>query len=79
MPYFEFIWPPGTIDHLDEHGVSQADFEYVVTQPERVEFSRTSGLPAVRGHTPDGRYIFAVYRIIDDVTIEPVTAYEIEE
>ena len=41
--------------------------------------SRSSGLPIVFGFTPDGRYIMVVYEQIDDVTIYPVTAYDLEE
>ena len=38
-----------------------------------------TGLPAVWGHTPDGRYVIAVYEEFDDLTILPVTAYEVPE
>ena len=41
--------------------------------------SRSSGLPAVWGYTPDGRYIMAVYEELDETTILPVTAYEVPE
>ena len=41
--------------------------------------SRSSGRPVVAGYTPDGRLIFVVYEEIDDVTVYPVTAYEVEE
>ena len=41
--------------------------------------SRTSGRPVVTGYTPDGRLIFVVYEEIDDVTVYPVTAYDVEE
>ena len=42
-------------------------------------FSRSSGLPAVWGYTPDGRYVMAVYQELHAVTIMPVTAYEVAE
>jgi hypothetical protein len=32
----------------------------------------------VTGYTPDGRLIWVVYEEIDDVTVYPVTAYEVE-
>lgn len=41
--------------------------------------SRSSNLPAVWGYTPDGRYIMAVYEKLDEVTVLPVTAYEVPE
>jgi hypothetical protein len=31
------------------------------------------------GHTPDGRYIAVVFEWFDDVTVYPVTAFEVEE
>ena len=43
MPYFEFIWDGENDDHLDEHGVTIEEFVEVVTNPERLESSRTSG------------------------------------
>jgi hypothetical protein len=36
-------------------------------------------LPAAFGYTDDGRYLIAVYDFVDDVTILPVTAYEVPE
>ena len=31
------------------------------------------------GFTPDGRYILVVYEQLDETTIYPVTAYDVEE
>lgn len=41
--------------------------------------SRSSGRPMRFGYTQDGRYIVVAFEWIDDVTIYPVTAYEVEE
>jgi hypothetical protein len=41
--------------------------------------SRSSGRPVRFGFTPDGRYIAVVFEWIDDVTVLPVTGYEIED
>lgn len=41
--------------------------------------SLSSGRAGVWGHTADGRYIVAFYDEIDEFTIRPVTAYEVEE
>ena len=79
MPYFEFIWTDEIIEHLAQHGVSQDDFEYVACNPQSRGFSRASGLPAAWGHTPDGRYLLAVFEEIDDVTLLPTTAYIVLE
>ncbi len=79
MVYHDFLWTDEIVDHVAEHGVSQDDFEHVVCNPVRRGFSRSSGLPVTWGYAEDGRYIMAVYREIDDVTILPVTAYEVAE
>ena len=79
MPYFEFLWTDAIVRHLAEHEISQEDFERVVCRPSSKGYSRSSGLPAAWGYTPDGRYIVAVYEELDEVTILPVTAYEVPE
>jgi len=67
------------VEHLAEHGISPDDFEQLVCDPLTKGLSRSSGLPAVWGYTADGRYIIAVYEEIDEITILPVTAYEVPE
>ena len=82
MPWFDFIWDEelgGNVEHVKEHGLRPEDVEEVVQQPETNEKSRSSGLPSVKGHTPDGRYIFVVYEQIDDMTVYVVSAYEVDE
>jgi hypothetical protein len=79
MPYYDFLWTGDIVRHLADHGVSQDDFERVVCSPSSRGYSRSSGLPASWGHTEDGRYIVAVYEELDQVTILPVTAYEVRE
>jgi uncharacterized DUF497 family protein len=73
------MWTDEAIEHIAEHGVSQADFEHVIANPLVTTASRSSGLPAAIGHAPDGRRLFCVYEIIDEMYIQPVTAYEIGE
>lgn len=77
MPYYFFQWTDEIIEHLAEHDLTCEDFERVVCSPEKVRKSRSSGLPAAFGYTEDGRYIIAVYKQLDDMTILPVTAYDI--
>lgn len=36
-------------------------------------------LPVAWGYTLDGRYIMAFYEHLDDVTVNPITAYEVPE
>lgn len=79
MAYFDFLWTDEIVEHIAEHGISQDDFEHVVCQPRSKGYSHATGLPAVWGHTSDGRYIMAVYEELDETTILPVTAYEVPE
>ena len=39
--------------------------------------SRSSDSPCCWGETPDGRFIMCVYDEIDELTLLPVTAYEV--
>jgi hypothetical protein len=41
--------------------------------------SRSSGLPVAFGHLMDGRLVIVVYRWVDQVTVQPITAYEVPE
>lgn len=82
MSYYQFVWndePGGNLEHIAEHGLTQDDVEEVFFNPLDRDVSRSSGLPIVFGLTPDGRYILVVYEQIDEITIYPVTAYEVEE
>jgi hypothetical protein len=79
MPYYEFLWTEEIVDHLAEHGVTTKDFEEVVSNPNRLGVSRSSGRPCCWGETADGRRLFRVYEYLDDLTIIPVTAYEVSD
>lgn len=79
MPYFEFVWTDEIIKHIAEHDISQEDFEEVVCRPVGRDESVSSGLSVAFGYTLDGRNVIAVFEMIDDVTVIPVTAYEVEE
>lgn len=85
MPYYKVVWndePGGNVAHIAEHGLTPEDVEEVLFSPlspmDR-DVVRSTGLPIVFGFTPDGRYILVVYEQIDEVTIYPVTAYDVEE
>jgi hypothetical protein len=81
MPYFEFTWneePGGNMEHIAEHGLKPDDVEEVFFNSVDRDVSRSTGLPIVFGFTPEGRYILVVYEQVDDVTVYPVTAYEVE-
>jgi len=82
MAYFEIVWneePGGNIEHIAEHDLTPEDVEEALLNPLDHDVSRATGLPIVFGLTPAGRYILVVYEQIDDMTIYPVTAYDVEE
>ncbi len=77
----QIIWidePGGNVAHIEEHGLTIEDVEAVLASPERRETSRSSGQPCVFGYACDGRYIFVVYERVDEDTIYPITAYEVQ-
>ena len=74
-----YLWTDEIIAHLAEHGVSPEDFEHVIDNPREKGKSDSSGRPCVWGYTEDGRHLIAVYQSLDDLTILPVTAYEVPE
>lgn len=79
MALYNYIWTDEIVEHVAEHGITPEDFEFVVNNPQYVGASRSSGLPAVWGYTEDGRFIMAIYEQLDDITLIPVTAYEVPE
>ena len=82
MPYYEIIWneePGGNVEHVAQHGLTPEDIEEVIFNPVDRDTSRSSDLPIMFGFTPDGRYIMVVFEQIDEMTIYPVTAYDVEE
>lgn len=82
MPYFDFIWElteDGNIVHIAEHGLAPADVESIVLNPDRLGVSRSSGRPIAFGQTQDGRYIAVVYEQVDETTVYPITAFEVED
>jgi hypothetical protein len=79
VPYYEFFWTPELVEHLAQHDVSREDFENAVCEPMTLEHSHSSGFPACRGFALDGRLLFCVYEQLDDLTLLPVTAYEVRD
>ena len=77
MPFYEFFWTDEIVEHLAEHGVTPEDFVTVVSNPEFRDKSRATNRPCCFGEAPDGRYLYCVYEVLDDVTVIPVTAYEV--
>lgn len=84
MAFLFIVWdmdddPDGNVQHCLQHGVTKEEVEEVVRNPSsRSGVSRTSGRPAIFGDTGAGRHLIAVYEEIDDDTIYPVTAYDVD-
>ena len=82
MAWYDFVWnyePGGNVEHIADHGLSPEDVEAVICDPLEKKVSRSSGRPVVTGYTSDGRLIVVVFEMFDDMTVYPVTAYEVED
>ena len=79
MPHFDFFWTDDIIAHIAEHDITTKDFERVVMHPFDTDMSESSDRHTAFGYTQDGRFIIAVYEYLDEITILPVTAYEVPE
>jgi len=82
MAFYFILWndePGENVDKILQHGLTVDDVEFVLNNPEGHGTSRSSNRPFVVGTTPDGDYIMVIYDWIDDDTINPVTAYDIDE
>jgi hypothetical protein len=69
----------GNVQHIAEHDLSKEDMEFIVAHPDRFDVSRSSGNPILFGFTDDGRYVAVVFVEVDETTIYPVTAYEVDD
>lgn len=78
MPHYEFIWTAENLGHLAEHGVTPDEAEQVVCHPITTGVSRSSKLPLARGYTLNRRQLVVIYDMIDEMTVYPVTAYDVE-
>ena len=79
MPWYHIIWSDEAVAHLANNDVSPDQFEFVLTNAQRETVIRSTGNPAVVGQDQDGRLLFCVFKKLDDVTVTPVTAYEIDD
>ena len=79
MPSYLFLWNDEIEAHLAEHDVAPQEFEEVVCRPGRQDMSRSTGRPVAFGYASTGRYLCCVYELLDETTVLPVTAYEVEE
>jgi uncharacterized DUF497 family protein len=66
---YEFRWNRWNVDHIDEHGVTSAEAEFVVENPLLGHSERIGdGKYLAVGQTPFGRYIQVIF-IFDPATI----------
>ncbi len=82
MPWLEVIWidgPEGNVQHIALHGISPAEVEAVLQNPLDGDVSDSSGRPIAFGRTPSGRFLAVVYEPIDEITVYPITAFDVEE
>ncbi len=70
--------PNGNVQHIAEHGITKDEVADVLVAPIDEDISRSSGRPIAFGLTNSGRHIAVVYEDIDDVTVYPITAFELE-
>jgi len=84
MGYTTIIWdmdddPDGNVQHIAQHDLTKEEVEDALAEPEGRSTSRSSGLPIIFGTTSTGRFITVVFQEIDNETIKPVTAFDIDE
>ena len=84
MDVWSIFWddendPNGNIEHISEHDLTVEDVEQVLKNPTEEGKSKSSGLPAVWGDTPDGRFIIVVYEEGAQNAVRVITAYEVPE
>jgi len=82
--FLHLIWDldddsQGNVQHIAEHGITKAEVVEVLTQAEICEESRSSGRPVAIGAASTGRTILVVYEEIDEYTVYPVTAFNLED
>ncbi len=71
--------PRGNVAHIDEHGLTVEDVEFVVENAVSESVSKSSGRACVFGYTPGGEHMIVIFEEVDEDTIYPVTCYEVPE
>ncbi|MCG3132199.1 MAG: hypothetical protein FLDDKLPJ_03032 [Phycisphaerae bacterium] len=67
------------MQHCEDHGISKNEVEEVLDNLDDLDISRSSGHPIVFGETNSGRYLMVVFEVVDEDTIYPITAYEVDK
>ena len=79
MPHFFFLWNDELAEYIAQHGVDQDEFEEVVLNATQIKRSRSSGRSIVFGPTSTGKFLACVFKYLDDDTVIPVTANEVDD
>jgi hypothetical protein len=79
VAWYFFIWTQRALDKIAEHDVTVAEVEEVISDPDETGWSRTTGRPFARGWTSTGRLLFCVFELHAGDTVEPITAYQLED
>ena len=77
MPWIHAIFTETDQAKIAEHGISEDEIEQVISDPAEHSISRSSGLPVAQGWTEAGRWIVVVYRQLNSITWEIITAYQL--
>jgi uncharacterized DUF497 family protein len=65
---------------IAEHGLTKEEVEDVLLDEDIIlARSRSSGQPLAIGYTATGRRIAVVFEEIDQMTVRPITAYEVDD
>jgi len=84
MHFLRVVWdladdPDGNLQHIAGHGVTAEEVEQVLANAVLEHASRSSDRPLAFGYTDDGRLLAIIFEWIDEDTVYPVTAYEVEQ
>ena len=78
MPNFLYRWTTKAEQKLADNFVTMKQYEQVVRQAGKIVISRSSGRPACSGRVGN-KVLFCVFDFVDELTIQPVTAFWIHE
>ena len=84
VPPLRILWdleddPAGNVQHIADHGITMNEVEDVLRNPECIDASRSSGHGIAIGEACTGRTLVVVYEEVDEMTVYPITAYDIED
>lgn len=77
---FSYIWYAVNERKIAEHRITKEEYEHVLETTSKAMWdrSRSSGEFIAFGFTQTRRFIACVFHLVDDDTILPITAYDVE-